>query len=110
MFCQSCHKPLPFRVEGNWYFESVRFVKPLEQVHTANSLSLCPLCAALYKHARETPNEELIAALANTKAKEGQGLVEISLVLDGKHSSLRFTGQHAIDLQTVLNVAGSERK
>lgn len=110
MFCQSCRKPLPFRVEGNWYFESVRFVSARQQVHTANALALCPLCAALYKYARETRNDELLEALANTDVIEGQGCFEIPLVLDGKSTSLRFTGQHAIDLQAALHVAGDERK
>lgn len=109
MFCQTCHKPLPFRISGQWYFESIRFVNARKQVHTANAVALCPLCAALYKYARETRNEVLLDALANTQIEEGQGGVEIPLILNGKHVKIRFTGRHAIDLQTALGVAGDER-
>ena len=50
MICQTCHRPLPFKVGGQWYFESVRFVNARKHVHTSNALALCPLCAALYKY------------------------------------------------------------
>ncbi|MDK1361354.1 hypothetical protein QNO00_13905 [Arthrobacter sp. zg-Y1219] len=109
MFCQACQKPLPFKVGGRWYFESVRFVNGRKQAHTANAMALCPLCAALYKHTRETTTEALLAVLSNIKVKGGQGLVEIPLILNGKRINIQFTGKHAIDLQSALRVAGDER-
>jgi hypothetical protein len=109
MFCQACHKPLPFKVGGQWYFESVRFVSARKQVHTANAVALCPLCAALYKYARETRNGPLLETLSNIEVKEGQGGVEIPMVLNGKPVKIRFTGKHAIDLQAALGAAGDER-
>lgn len=109
MFCQACHKPLPFKVGGRWYFESVRFVNARKQVHTANAVALCPLCGALYKYARETRNDALLETLASIEVEEGQGGVEIPMALNGKRVKIRFTGKHAIDLQAVLGVAGHER-
>lgn len=110
MHCQACRKPLPFKIkDGSWYFEAVRLVNARKQVHTANALALCPLCAALYKYARTTKNEAILDHLAGTIIDAGVGLVEIPVVLDGKRVKLAFTGKHAIDVKTALGVAGDER-
>ena len=60
-------RPLPFKVNGQWYFESVRFVTARKHVHTSNALALCPLCAALYKYARGTTNDAVLESLANVE-------------------------------------------
>ena len=110
MHCQACRKPLPFKIkDGSWYFEAVRLVNARRQVHTANAIALCPLCAALYKYARGTKNEAIIDNLGSTVIDAGQGLVEIPVVLDGKRVKIAFTGKHAIDVKTALGVAGDER-
>ncbi|MBT8162556.1 MULTISPECIES: sacsin N-terminal ATP-binding-like domain-containing protein [Arthrobacter] len=109
MFCQACHKPLPFKVDGQWYFESVRFVDARKQMHTANAVALCPLCAALYKYTRETRNDAILETLANLEVAEGQGNVEIPLILNGNQVKVRFTGKHAIDLRSALVTAGEGR-
>lgn len=110
MHCQACRKPLPFKIkDGSWYFEAVRLVKRLGQVHTANAIALCPLCAALYKYARGTKTEAIRDELNSTTIDTGQGPVDIPVVLDGKRIKLGFTGQHAIDIKTALGVAGDER-
>lgn len=110
MHCQACRKPLPFKTrDGAWYFEAVRFVNALKQIHTANAIALCPLCAALYKFARGTKNNALLEQLSGTVIDAGQGTVEVPVVLDGKRIKIAFTGKHAIDLKTALGVAGSGR-
>lgn len=111
MHCQACRKPLPFRKikDGSWYFEAVRLVNARKQVHTANAIALCPLCAALYKHARATEDEAILDELDSTTIDTGQGKVEVPVVLDGKRIKLGFTGQHAIDIKTALGVAGDAR-
>jgi arsenate reductase-like glutaredoxin family protein len=109
MFCQACRKPLPFKVNGQWYFEAVRFVSARKQVHAVNAIALCPLCAALYKHKRETKNEDLLEEIATTSVAEGQAMVEIPVLLNGKRVEIGFTGKHAIDIQATLDVAGEER-
>tara|TARA_R110002020_G_scaffold14731_23_gene52428 strand:- start:3660 stop:5219 length:1560 start_codon:yes stop_codon:yes gene_type:complete len=110
MFCQGCRKPLPFRTrDGQWYFEAVRLVNARSQVHTANAIALCPLCAALYKHARATPNEALLDSLARTTVDAGQRLVVLPVVLNNKRIDITFTGKHAIDVKVALGIAGNER-
>jgi hypothetical protein len=113
MHCQACRKPLPFKKnDGSWYFEAVKLVGGRKQVHKANAIALCPLCAALYKHARGTrneANEAILNELESTAIDAGQGVVEIPVVLDGKRVKLGFTGKHAVDIKTALGVAGDER-
>lgn len=110
MHCQACREPLPFKTkDGSWYFEAVRLVNARKQVHTANAIALCPLCAARYKYARGTKNEAILDELDSTTIDVGQGTVEIPVVLDGKRIKLGFTGKHAIDVKTALGVAGDER-
>ncbi len=110
MHCQACRKTLPFKMkDGSWYFEAVKLVNARKQVHTANAIALCPLCAALYKYARGTKNEAILDELDGTTIDVGQGTVEIPVVLDGKRIKLGFTGKHAIDIKTALCVAGDER-
>ncbi|GAA4837603.1 sacsin N-terminal ATP-binding-like domain-containing protein [Garicola koreensis] len=110
MHCQACRKPLPFKThDGAWYFEAVRVVNARTQIHTANAIALCPLCAALYKYARGTKNEALLEQLYSTVIDAGQGAVEVPVILDGKRIKIAFTGKHAIDLKTALGVAGSGR-
>jgi hypothetical protein len=110
MFCQVCQQPMPFRTQNEqWYFEAVSLISARQQTHIANALALCPLCAALYKHARSTPNDVLLAQIADLHIAEGQADVELSVVLDGKQRDIRFTGKHAIDVQAALKVAGEER-
>jgi hypothetical protein len=110
MHCQACRKPLPFKInDGSWYFEAVQLVGGRKQVHKANAIALCPLCAALYKHARGTRNEAILNELESTAIDAGQGVVEIPVVLDDKRVKLGFTGKHAIDIKTALGVAGDER-
>jgi hypothetical protein len=110
MHCQACRKPLPFKMkDGSWYFEAVKLVGGRKQVHIANAIALCPLCAALYKYACVTKNEAILDELDSTTIDAGQGTVEIPVVLDGKRIKLGFTGKHAIDIKTALAVAGDER-
>ncbi|MFC7726157.1 sacsin N-terminal ATP-binding-like domain-containing protein [Nocardioides sp. GCM10028917] len=111
MHCQACRKQLPFKIkDGSWYFEAVRLVNARKQVHTANALALCPLCAALYKYARGTNNGAILDHLVGTIIDAGVGLVEIPVVLNGKRVKLAFTGKHAIDVKTALGVAGDGRR
>ncbi|NQW72932.1 MAG: hypothetical protein HQ453_09385 [Actinobacteria bacterium] len=106
MFCQACQKPLPFRTKDGWYFEAVRFVAGRRQIHTANAIALCHLCAALYKHARATDDEQLSVTLMD----RSQGTVVVPVVLDGKRVRIVFTEKHAIDIQVAMRVAGDDRK
>lgn len=110
MSCQACWKLLPFKVNGDWYFEAVAFVKERKYVHTANALALCPLCSAVYRYKIETKAADLIAGLLELDIASGQGSAELPVLLNGKRVRLRFTGKHAIDLQSALRVAGDQRE
>ena len=110
MHCQACRKVLPFRTsEGLWYFEAVRLVGDRKQVHTANAIALCPLCAAMFKHTRQTKDEELMARIAAASVSPGQGLVEIPVTLNHQRATIAFTGKHALDIKAALGVAGARR-
>ena len=48
-------------------------------------------------------------SLDSLKMVGGQGSVELAVLFDGRRTTLKFTGKHAIDLRTLLRVAGEER-
>jgi hypothetical protein len=70
---------------------------------------MCPLCAARYKYVCETEPHALIEKILGLVVPNGKGSVELSVVISGSRTSLRFTGTHAIDLQSALRGAGEER-
>lgn len=110
MFCQACQKVMPFkRSDGEWYFEAIPFVGGRKKVHRVNALALCPLCAAFYVHKRAPNDGALLESLDSLKMVAGQGSVELAVLFDGRRTTLQFTGKHALDLRTVLRVAGEER-
>jgi hypothetical protein len=109
MFCQACQNPLPFKVDGRWYFEAVRFVRKRARMHHQNTLALCPLCAALYTHTRETADESLVAILSEHVVHAESGRVVMPVVLNAKRVEIWFTGKHALDLWAALAAAGDER-
>ncbi|MCB1606119.1 MAG: hypothetical protein KDI71_03950 [Xanthomonadales bacterium] len=78
-------------------------------IHKANALAMCPLCAAKYKHVRDTKDNALIEDLLAVDVGAGVGSVELPILLSGKRTVLRLTGKHAIDLKAALRVAGEER-
>ena len=100
---------MPFKVKGQWYFQAIQFVGGRKRVHRQNAVALCPLCAALYRHKRETSDDALMTELGAIGVEPGQGAVDLPVLLNGHVRRLRFTGKHAIDLRTVLDVAGDAR-
>lgn len=109
MYCQACHAILPFKVKGEWYFHAMQFVGSRKQVHRQNALAMCPLCAALYKHKRETTDEALVESLSVLKVEPGQRTAEIQALVNGRVVRLRFTGKHALDLRSAIEAAGETR-
>lgn len=111
MHCQACRKPMPFKTKnGSWYFEAITLVTSRKYVHSANNIALCPLCAALYKHARATKDEDILDQLHNISVESNQGSTTVNVVLNSKHVQIGFTGKHAIDIKAALEVAGDERE
>jgi hypothetical protein len=109
MYCQACHGILPFKLKGDWYFQAIQFVGGRKRVHRQNALAMCPLCAALYRHKRETTDEVLLESLSALDIEPGQGAIELPVLINGRVVRLRFTGKHGLDLQSAMAVAGEER-
>jgi hypothetical protein len=110
MFCQACHGRLPFKVNGEWYFEAVQFVGGRKRVHRSNALAMCPLCAALYRYKRETKKDALLGALLGLDVEAGQGTIDLPVLVNERRVLLRFTGKHVLDLKTSMEAAGDERE
>lgn len=109
MHCQACHSILPFKVRGEWYFEAIQFVGNRNRTHRQNALAMCPLCAAKYRHKRETADEAMLQVLSKMVIEAGAGKVEFPVLIDGNVIRLWLTGKHALDLQAAMAVAGEER-
>jgi hypothetical protein len=77
-------------------------VKDQEQRHHQNRLALCPICAAMYQHARETVDAEIRRSLIEHSSPDEAPFVEIPVMLAGSQYSLHFVGTHWFDLKTVL--------
>lgn len=107
VICQICGGPMPFKYkpanaeEERDYFEAVQFVRGVTKEHEANHLALCPNCAAEYKYACTTPEEERVRRVLALNSEGDESLLVIRLDMPN-HTSLRFTQSHVIDLQAAL--------
>lgn len=110
MYCQGCHQPMPFKVKGEWYFESIVFVAKRRYAHLQNYLALCPLCAALYRHTLATSPDDLMARIRESTVSSGQGRVELTVTINGGDVRLWFTGKHFIDVRAVMAAAPDARE
>lgn len=108
-WCQSCQQPMPFKVGERSFFFAVEVVRDRRYLHRTNFLALCPLCAAMYRHAREPDDAELIKRIAEAEI-EPDGKMEVEVELAGQPYKLRFDSGHAVDLKAFLAVAGDERE
>ena len=103
LICQCCHEKMPFKLKsGDHYFVAVQCIKDQEKRHYQNRLALCPTCAAMYQHARETDDTEIRRLIVEHTAPDNAPSVEIPVTLAGKQFNLRFVGTHRFDLKTVL--------
>lgn len=103
LICQACHDEMPFKIrEEHYYFEAIQCLSKLDKHFFENRLALCPTCAAMYVHARETADDELRSALTNPDLSETSGSISITVKLAGQSVSLYFVGPHWFDLKTVL--------
>ncbi|MFF2031102.1 sacsin N-terminal ATP-binding-like domain-containing protein [Arthrobacter sp. NPDC058192] len=107
MICQVCSSSMPFKIRGGYYFEAVQFVNDAKRDLPENRLALCPTCAAKYRHARDTPPEELRDDLL-TQGVGHRGSITVGVQLAGEATTVRFVGKHAIDLQAALRATEGE--
>ena len=103
LICQCCHAETPFKVRGGHYFEAVQCVRGLDHHYFENRLALCPTCAAMYQHARETDDAEIRRSIIEHSASDTASFAEVTIRLAGRDCQLRFVGTHWFDLKTVLN-------
>ncbi len=106
LVCQCCHEEMPFKLSsGEHYFEAVQCVgeKDKETRYFQNRLALCPTCAAMYRHARETDDIEIHRRILDLTADDVSPSVEIQVQLAGREHTLHFVGTHWFDLKTVLS-------
>ncbi len=105
LVCQCCHKEMPFKLRSDdYYFEAVQCIgeKGKETRHHQNRLALCPTCAAMYQHARDTDDSELCRLIVEHSAGDQASSVEIPIRLAGREFTLHFVGTHWFDLKTIL--------
>ena len=101
LICQVCEKVMPFKLgDGSYYFEAVQCVKDENKEFEQNYLALCPVCAAMYKHANRTDPGSLVDQLM--QADHNSGIVRIPITLSTYEKSIRFVQKHLFDLKTVL--------
>lgn len=102
LICQCCHAEMPFKVRDEHYFEAVQCVRGLDHHYFENRLALCPTCAAMYQHARETDDGDIRRSIVEHSASDTASSVEISIQLAEREYQLRFVGTHWFDLKTVF--------
>lgn len=102
LVCQCCHEEMPFKIKEDHYFEAVQCVRGLDHHYFENRLALCPTCAAMYQHARETDDSEIRRAITELDVLDTASSAEITIRLAGHQFQLRFVGTHWFDLKTIL--------
>lgn len=102
LICQCCKDEMPFKIDEYHYFEAVQFIKNITKVYKENYLALCPTCAAKYKYARETTDDDMRRYLINIDSPDDSPSVDIPVRLAGEDLSIEFVGKHWFELKTIL--------
>ena len=102
MVCQCCHDRMPFEVKDQDYFEAIQCIRGLDRHIYENRLALCPTCAARYRHARQTPDAELLRRIVSHQAPDTAPSVRIPVTLAGAEWNIHFVGKHWFDLKTLV--------
>jgi hypothetical protein len=93
---------MPFKIKESYYFVAVQCVRSVDKHFYENRLALCPTCAAMYKHTRDTTCDEITKLIIECDAPETTPSVEIPVIVTGENRSLYFVGTHWFDLKTIL--------
>jgi hypothetical protein len=95
---------MPFRLGADniHYFEAVQCISGLEDHYKENALALCPTCAAMYKYACSTDDDEIQESILEYDNSDDHGLIIIPIILAGEEHSLHFVEAHWFDLKTIL--------
>lgn len=93
---------MPFKIDEYHYFEAVQFIKNIDKIHKQNYLALCPTCAAKYKYARETTDDDMHRYLIANDSPDHSPSVDIPVRLAGEDMSIEFVGKYRFELKTIL--------
>ena len=96
--CQVCEEELPFKVNNEYYFETVEILPHLKRRHRENYLCLCPNHAAMFMHALEEDNSELEKRLLSHTDNN------FPIKLSEESLSIFFHMKHLEDLKDVIKV------
>ena len=102
MVCQICCEEMPFKIDGEYYFEATRFLKVKVQEVIRNKIALCPVCAAKWQHANPHTPAEIQQKLMLCSGNE------IHVTLAGQSETVRFFKTQLGDLKAVLRNVTSE--
>ena len=102
LICQCCRSEMPFKVKDEYYFEAVQCMRDLDSHCKENHFALCPNCAAMYRYARESGDEEIRRFIIELNDSSTAESAEITVRLAGREFQLRFVGTHLFDLRTIL--------
>ena len=94
--CQVCEEELPFKVNHEYYFETVEILPHLKRRHRENYLCLCPNHAAMYMHALKEKSEEVEARLISHVDNY------FPIELAGEQINIFFHLKHLEDLKDVI--------
>lgn len=105
LICQICHLSMPFKVDNQYYFESVEIfkeqyiVKESEKPH----LALCPNCAAKYKYLVK-PHDNFLEDIKwaiKEMSEDEEHYIKIKNA--NIEMDIYFTRMHILDLKVILD-------
>jgi hypothetical protein len=102
LLCQCCDQVMPFKVNGQYYFEAVDCVKDLDKRYQENKLALCPTCAAMYKHANDEQNAIEGKILGIKFDASHDAVINLPVKLASKQCKITFAAVHLHDLKATL--------
>ena len=88
--------------DGTWYFEAVRFLR-LDKMVADDYVALCPRCAAMFQHAKESDGLKQEFAERSSAGNHSTG-ARIPVVLAGEEMEILLAPEHVIDLGAALEV------
>ena len=103
MHCQICKERMPFKYQGQYYFEAVEALDKnfFPREHEAQFLALCPICAAKYKLFIKNSQKKMQEVFNTVK---GSSIPTIALALDHQGYSIRFSDSHFQRFKMIIEI------
>lgn len=105
LICQICHLSMPFKVDNQYYFESVEIFKDQYIVKESDKphLALCPNCAAKYKYLVK-PHDNFLEDIKwaiKEMSEDEEHYIKIKNA--NIEMDIYFTRMHILDLKVILD-------